>query len=70
MSQQTETIDVLIENNGSIFSIIPLTQEGRDWIDNNVQSEGWQWLGDRLNVEPRYAYDLAAGMLADGLRVE
>jgi hypothetical protein len=62
-----ETPDVEFTNHGSIVSIRPLTDIGRDWIDENVAGEGWQWLGGALCAEPRYAIDIYQGMLADGL---
>ena len=65
MSQQ----DISVENHGSVMTFQPLTPVGQDWIDENVESEDWQWLGGRLAVEPRCARDLAQGMLDAGLTV-
>lgn len=69
MTTQTEN-DIRLDNFGSIIGITPLTQAGRDWIDENVQSEGWQWLGGTLNIEPRMAVAVVTGMEADGLAIE
>jgi hypothetical protein len=60
--------DVCIENHGSLFVFQPLTPAARTWIEENVSEESTWWAG-ALVVEPRYARDLAAGMLADGLHV-
>ena len=62
--------DVLVDNFGSVVGITPMTPAAQEWIDENCQTEGWQWLGATLNVEPRYAGDIVAGMQADGLTVE
>lgn len=62
-------VDVTVENNGGIFTFEPHTDAGREWIDENVPADA-QWLGGRLCVEHRYAYDLAQGMLNDGLNVK
>jgi len=59
--------DVLVENHGSVFMFVPMTQEAREWVDENVGLESWQWLGGGFAVEPRCALDLANGMQADGL---
>ncbi len=59
--------DVRVENEGTIVLVRPLTTEARAWIDENVQTEPWQWFGGGLAVEPRYAHDLVEGMQADGL---
>jgi len=45
-----------------------MTPAARAWIEENVSEESMWWAGG-LVVESRYARDLAAGMLADGLRV-
>ena len=60
--------DVCIENHGSLFVFQPLTPAAQAGIEENVSEESTWWAGG-LVVEPRYAGDLAAGMLADGLRV-
>jgi len=60
--------DVTVTNEGSIFLFTPHTDTARNWIMENVSDEA-QFFGDALVVEHGYAYDLAEGMQADGLRV-
>jgi hypothetical protein len=36
------------------------------WLDANVVSEPWQWLGGALGVDPRYARDLTDAIAAAG----
>ena len=40
--------DFLITDHGSIIAIVPLTPAAIEWIDENVASEPWQWLGGIL----------------------
>lgn len=61
--------DVQIINEGTIVLFRPLTDQARAWIEENVQTEPWQWFGGGLCVEHRYAHDLADGMERDGLNV-
>jgi len=61
--------DIRVENHGSIYIFIPQTDDGREWVDANLSLESWQWFGPGFAVEPRYALQLAEGMLNDGLRV-
>lgn len=61
--------DVRVERHGSLFSFEPTNLVAETWIDDNVEL-GAQWLGGRLIVEHRYAYELACGMTDDGLTVE
>lgn len=67
-SMDTRTSDVFVENHGSIFLFQPLTAAAEEWIAANVSGEPMRYAG-ALVVEPRYARDLAAGMLADGLHI-
>ena len=42
--------DFVVDDYGSIVGITPITPAARDWLDENVESEPWQWLGCTLNV--------------------
>lgn len=63
----TKAPDVLIANAFSVFVFTPLTSAAKNWFDERIQSEEWQWLGASLVVETRYAWGLAEGMITDGL---
>ncbi len=60
--------DIQIENHGSIVLFQPMNKEAKAWINDHVQDDA-QWFGRALAVEPRYAADLAQGMVEDGLVV-
>lgn len=62
-------VDVRVENHGSLYVFQPLTAAAREWVDEHVALEGWQWIGGGFAVEPRYAHDLEHGMIVDGLEV-
>jgi len=68
MATEKQATDVLVENHGTIFMFRPQTEAAKAWVKENVQAE--QWLGNGFAVEPRYARDLAAGMLSAGLVVK
>src|ERR1700730_17890430 len=50
--------DFQIADQGSIFLIRPLNEAARQWLDENVISEPWQWVQSALCVEARFARDL------------
>jgi hypothetical protein len=50
--------DFTISDQGSIFLIRPLNAGARQWLDQNVVSEPWQWVQGTLCVETRFARDL------------
>lgn len=61
--------DIQVDASGGVFYVTPISPEGREWIDENVQSEPWQWTGASLAVDHGYAADIVLGMRADGLTV-
>ena len=61
--------DIRFENHGSVALCVPLTDVGREWISDNVQTESWQWMSGALAMEPRYVHALTKGMIYDGLEV-
>lgn len=61
--------DVRVRDAGSIVQFFLLTQKAKDWVRENVESEGWQWMGQALCVDHRYATDLINGMLEAGLEL-
>lgn len=60
--------DVSIENHGSMILFRLLTPEATNFVDENVSQDA-QFFGNALAVEPRYAQDLAQGMIDAGLAV-
>jgi hypothetical protein len=63
-------IDARFHNHGTLVGIVPITTEAQEWIGENVEAEGFMWLGNVLYSEPRYAHAIADAMIADGLTVE
>ena len=63
------SVDILIENHGSIILFRPLCRQAKRWLQDNAQAESWQWFGGALAVEPRCAADLANGAEEAGLEV-
>jgi hypothetical protein len=62
-----ETIDVFVRNEGTVFLFCPLTDRGKNWLEQNVETEPWQWFGNALLVEHRFACGLGQGMRDAGL---
>jgi hypothetical protein len=60
--EHTVTPDVLVRNEGTVFVFCPLTSAAKEWIDENVESEAYQWFGNALVVEHRFAWGLGRGM--------
>lgn len=59
----------IIADEGSVVLIRPVSDAGREWLDENVESESYQWLGGNLAIEHGYADGLLAAMEEAGLGV-
>jgi hypothetical protein len=62
--------DFSLTNHGTIFTIEPVTQQAKDWFDENVPTEGWQWMGSACSVEPRCIEPLVEGILEEGMTIQ
>ena len=47
--------------------IQPKTELARQWIDENIHAEPWQWLGNNLAVDHRYIESIVEAMREAGL---
>ena len=61
--------DFSISDQGSIFLIRPLNEAARQWLDENVVSEPWQWVEGALCVETRFASDLVLEIEEAGFEI-
>ena len=67
-SKPTRKLDVEISNQGTIFLFFLISQEAREWVQENVAEP--LWFGNALACEARYAPELAYGMITGGLICE
>jgi hypothetical protein len=61
-------IDVVVEDNGTVFLVYALSDVASEWLDTNI-FRNTQRLGDMQFVEPRHLDDLVKAMLDSGLSV-
>jgi hypothetical protein len=64
------TIDVRVDNLGTMFAFVPQSRTARTWFARNVHSDPWQWMGGTLMVEHRYAVDICDALLSEGFQVQ
>ena len=62
-------IDVRISNQGTMWMFTPLTNTAKEWVEENLDLESWQKMGDSFAVDHRPAAALAEGMQEAGLIV-
>ena len=61
---------MIIDNQGSIILFEPESPEELDFLKNEVESQPWQWMNNKLAVEHRYAQHLALGMQQFGFKIK
>jgi hypothetical protein len=61
--------DFLVENQGTIFLLQPLTPSANSWIEENLPEDRTTF-GSAVVVEHRYISDIVAGIQNDGLAVQ
>lgn len=62
--------DIQVANEGSVVGFSTYTFAAAQWFAQNVASEGWQWMGGTLWVDPRFAADIIEGAQAAGFAVD
>lgn len=63
-------MDIRVEDHGTVALLFPLSEAGDAWVEENIQTEGWQHFGGAIACEPRTLPPLVAGAEAEGLTVE
>lgn len=61
--------DIVVESHGSVVSFQLVSQSAREWVEEFVATESWQFLGDRLCIDWRFADGLKNAALDAGLVV-
>lgn len=62
--------DILVRDCGTVWQLLPLSRKASDWIEENVETEDWQWVGSSLVVDWRFVGPLLDGARGTGLAVE
>jgi hypothetical protein len=72
VSSQASTLayDLVFENHFSLFLIRPVSQTGKQWLDENVGDENTLTFGGAVVCEPRYVEAIAHGAIEAGLAVQ
>lgn len=61
-------MDIQIQNEGSIYLIRGISENGQQWLDDHISDDA-QMFGDVIVVEHRYIDDIVSGIIQDGLKL-
>jgi hypothetical protein len=64
------TPDFHVICHGSLVTFTPVSEQAREWWDDNVATGGWQWMGNACCVEPRCAEPIINGILEEGMTIQ
>lgn len=59
MKKQT---NFMVTDEGTVVFITPVSDVARQWVDENLSLEPWQYLGDGFGIEHRYADEIIQAM--------
>ena len=62
--------DFEIEDHFSVFLVRPLSDEAREYVQEYVYVEGWQWENDSFACDRRVLDDLLDGIEGYGFEVK
>lgn len=63
-----DDVDIIIEDNFTVFMLHPMTERARDWLAYNLPDSATWWKG-AVAVEPETLPDLLVQLTARCLRV-
>lgn len=62
-----QTPDIRIEEQGDLFMVTPLTLIAWGWLDNNIDVQGWQQVGESLACSESLVLDILQWAKEDGM---
>jgi hypothetical protein len=69
MATSKRAADFLVNNQGSIFLLTPVTEAATEWADEHLPEDAMHF-GNAIVVEHRFIRDLVSGFMNDGLTCE
>lgn len=66
----TTSPDIQMTSLGSVMLLTPMTPAATFWMDENLQTDQWQWVSGSLAVDHRYADGIIERMKNDGLEIK
>jgi len=69
MSRTNET-DFVVRPHGSVWTFEPKTETAKEFTQNDLDVQSWQWLGHVFGVDHRLANDLVTALEVEGFVVE
>jgi hypothetical protein len=62
-------IDVVADHHGTIVTLTPQTDDGRQWMEECVDVKGWEWFRPGLVCTPVRFAQILAGAREDRINI-
>ncbi len=69
LKEHKPPVDFQIERTGNLVRVTPMNDAAREWLDENCQTEGWEWMGPTLHVDARMAPPIVQGITDAGFTI-
>jgi hypothetical protein len=66
VDQKTKEVDFLVQNEGTIFLLTPLSSAANEWVSEHLPEDAMRF-GGSIVVEHRFISPIVAGIQSDGL---
>jgi hypothetical protein len=67
---RTKEADFHVRPHGSIWTFEPKTETAKEFTQNDLDVQSWQWVGHCFGVDHRFANDLVTALEVEGFVVE
>lgn len=67
--EERPAIDFILLRDGNLLGFHPISDAAKSWLEANVESGGWQWLGGALWIDARMGEAIVTGIVGAGLEI-
>jgi hypothetical protein len=67
---RTNEADFHVRPHGSVWTFEPKTETAKEFTQNDLDVQSWQWLGPAFGVDHRLVNNLVAALAGEGFVLE
>lgn len=61
--------DFFLNDGGSVLGLTPLSQSAKDFVEDHVEVEAWQWMGEAFWSDHRMMRTFVQELMSLGFRI-
>ena len=67
---RTNEADFIVRPHGTVWTFEPNTETAKEFTQNDLDVQSWQWLGPAFGVDKSLVNDLIAALEVEGFTLE